>query len=104
MVMTWPKIAAVAKERAGKPSAACLDYEAHTSNETGRRSEAQPNREILQAEAAAGMYKKPVEVLAREIHYGPLPGKVRAVVIAAWQRGGLLPKEAVEKFVPSRAV
>jgi hypothetical protein len=26
---------------------------------------------ILQAEAAAGMYKEPVEVLAREIHYEP---------------------------------
>jgi hypothetical protein len=42
---------------------------------------------ILQAEAAAGMYKKPLEVLAREVHYEPLPGEVRAVVITAWQRG-----------------
>lgn len=56
---------------------------------------------ILQAEAAAGMYKKPVEELVRTSHYEPLPGEVRAVVIAAWQRGGLLPKAAVEQMVPS---
>ncbi len=55
---------------------------------------------ILQAEAAAGMYKKPVELLAKEIHYEPLPGEVRAVVIAAWQRGGLLPMTAIEQIVP----
>ena len=47
---------------------------------------------ILNAEAAAGMYKKPVEVLAREIHYEPLPPDVRMLVIAAWERGGLMPK------------
>jgi hypothetical protein len=55
---------------------------------------------ILQAEAAAGMYKKPVEVLAKEIHYEPLPAEVRAIVIAAWSRGGLLPSAIVEKMVP----
>jgi hypothetical protein len=55
---------------------------------------------ILQAEAAAGMYKKPIEVLAREIHYEPLPGEVRAVVIAAWTRGGMLPKATIERMVP----
>jgi hypothetical protein len=55
---------------------------------------------ILNAEAAAGMYKKPIDVLAREVHYEPLPGEVRAVVIAASQRGGLLPKGIVEQTVP----
>jgi hypothetical protein len=55
---------------------------------------------ILRAEAAAGMYKKPVEMLAREIHYEPLPGEVRAIVIAAWQRGGMLPRPAVEQMIP----
>lgn len=55
---------------------------------------------ILQAEAAAGMYKKPIDEIARTIHYEPLPGEVRAVVIAAWQRGGLLPKSIVEQMVP----
>jgi hypothetical protein len=56
---------------------------------------------ILQAEAAAGMYKKPIELLAREIHYEPLPGEVRAVAIAAWTRGGLLPRAAIEQMVPT---
>jgi hypothetical protein len=55
---------------------------------------------ILQAEAAAGMFKKPVELLAQEIHYEPLPPEVRAVVIAAWRRGGLLPAPLLEKMVP----
>ena len=36
------------------------------------------------------MCKKPITELAKEVHYEPLPGEVRAVVIAAWQRGGLL--------------
>jgi hypothetical protein len=57
---------------------------------------------ILNAEAAAGMYKKPIEAMAKEIHYEPLPGEVRAVVIAAWQRGGLLPASVVANIVPER--
>lgn len=57
---------------------------------------------ILQAEAAAGMYKKPIEVLAREAHYEPLPAEVRTVVIAAWTRGGLLPKSMVKEIVPAQ--
>lgn len=55
---------------------------------------------ILQAEAAAGMYRKPLEVLAREVHYEPLPAEVRTVVIAAWTRGGLLPRTIVEQIIP----
>src|SRR5712691_4223901 len=46
---------------------------------------------ILNAEAAAGMYKKPVEAIAREIRYDPLPDEIQAVIIASWRRGGLLP-------------
>jgi hypothetical protein len=57
---------------------------------------------ILQAEAAAGMYKKPIEVLAREVHYEPLPDELRTVVIAAWTRGGLLPAAAIGKMAPAR--
>jgi hypothetical protein len=57
---------------------------------------------ILQAEAVAGIYKKPIEVLAREVHYEPLPSEVRAIVIAAWTRGGLLPKATIEHMVPKR--
>jgi hypothetical protein len=55
---------------------------------------------ILQAEAAAGMYKKPIDVLAREVHYEPLPAEVRAVVIAAWRRGDLLPEAVLERIIP----
>jgi acyl-CoA reductase-like NAD-dependent aldehyde dehydrogenase len=58
---------------------------------------------IHQAEAAAGMYKKPVEVLAREVRYDPLPPETRMIVIAAWERGGLLPQAAIEQMVPARA-
>jgi hypothetical protein len=56
---------------------------------------------LLSAEVANGMYKKPIEVLAREIHYDPLPDDVRTVIIAAWSRGGLLPPATVEQMVPS---
>jgi hypothetical protein len=31
------------------------------------------------------MYKKPIEVLAREVHYEPLSAEVRTVIIAAWR-------------------
>jgi hypothetical protein len=57
---------------------------------------------ILQAEAAAGMYKEPIEEMARTIHYEPLSPEVRTIVIAAWTRGGgLLPKSVVNHMVPS---
>jgi hypothetical protein len=58
---------------------------------------------ILQAEAAAGMYRKSPEDLAKSIPpYEPLPGEVRAVIVAAWQRGGLLPKATVEAMLPEQ--
>jgi hypothetical protein len=41
---------------------------------------------LLAAEAAAGMYKKPIAVIAREFQYEPLSGDVRAVIVAAWRR------------------
>jgi hypothetical protein len=28
---------------------------------------------LLSAEIASGMYKKPIEAIAREMHYDPLP-------------------------------
>jgi hypothetical protein len=46
---------------------------------------------LLKAEIECGMYKKPIEVLAREVHYEPLPLEVCAVVIAEWTRGGIAP-------------
>jgi hypothetical protein len=57
---------------------------------------------LLKAEIECGLYKKPIEEIAKTIHYEPLPGEVRAVVIAAWSRGGLLPREDVEMMVSPR--
>jgi hypothetical protein len=59
---------------------------------------------LLSAEIANGMYKKPVEAIAREFRYDPLPDEIRTVVIASWQRGGLLPKAMVEKMIPNISV
>jgi hypothetical protein len=56
---------------------------------------------LFKAELETGMFKKPVEELAREIHYDPLPDDVRTVIIAAWSRGGLLPAATVEQMVPA---
>jgi hypothetical protein len=56
---------------------------------------------LLAAEIANGMYKKPIDVIAKEFRYDPLPAEVRTVVIAAWTRGGLLPRAAIEKMVPA---
>jgi hypothetical protein len=56
---------------------------------------------ILQVEIASGMYKKPVEIMAREFRYDPLPDEVRTVIIASWKRGGLLPAAVVEQMVPA---
>jgi hypothetical protein len=39
---------------------------------------------LLQAEIANGMYKKPIDEIAKEIRYDPLPDEVRTVIIAAW--------------------
>ena len=58
---------------------------------------------LLQAEAAAGIYKKPIEVIAKEFRYDPLPPETRMIVIAAWQHGGLLPAAAIERIVPEVA-
>jgi hypothetical protein len=57
---------------------------------------------ILNAEAAAGMYKKPIEVLAKEVHYEPVPPEIRVAIIAAWTRGSALPPAAIEAMVPER--
>jgi hypothetical protein len=56
---------------------------------------------ILNAEAAAGMYKKPIADIAKQFQYEPLPGEVRVAVIAAWQRGGLLSADKIDHIVPN---
>ena len=57
---------------------------------------------LLLAEITNGMYRKPIDVIAREFQYDPLPAEVRMVVIAAWQRRRLLSQAVVEKLVPER--
>jgi hypothetical protein len=58
----------------------------------------------LSAEIGAGIYKKPIEVLAKEFQHEPVPGEVRAVIIAGWQRGGMLPRATIEEMVPEKVV
>jgi hypothetical protein len=55
---------------------------------------------LLSAEIANGMYKKPIDALAKEIKYDPVPDDVRLVMIASWKRGGLLPATVIEHMVP----
>jgi hypothetical protein len=58
---------------------------------------------VLNAEIANGIYRKSPEELAKStIHYEPLAPEVREVIIAAWMRGGMLPKPTVELMVPAQ--
>jgi hypothetical protein len=59
---------------------------------------------VFKAEIETGMHKKPIDVLAKEIHYEPLPPEMRLAIIAAWARGGMLPRATVEAMVPLGAV
>lgn len=59
---------------------------------------------LLKAEIECGLYQRPVEEIAKTFRYEPLPGEVRVAVIAAWTRGGLLPKATVETMVPALSV
>jgi hypothetical protein len=47
---------------------------------------------LLKAEIECRIYKRPIEDIAKDFPYEPLQGEVRAVIIAAWQRGGMLPR------------
>jgi hypothetical protein len=55
---------------------------------------------LLNAEIANGMDKKPIEAIAKEIHYQPLPDEIRAVIIASWKRGGMLPAAPSSRWCP----
>lgn len=57
---------------------------------------------LLTAEIANGMYRKPIDAIAREFQYDPLPPETRMIVIAAWQRGGLLPKSVIHEMIPEQ--
>jgi hypothetical protein len=57
---------------------------------------------LFQAELANGLYKRPIADIAREIRYEPLAPEMRAVIIAGWMRGGLLPEAAIHKIVPAK--
>jgi hypothetical protein len=50
------------------------------------------------------MYKKPVEILAKEIHYEPLAPDVRTVIVQSWRNIGLLPAAPIEEMVPEKAI
>ena len=56
---------------------------------------------LLKAEIECGIYKRPIEEIAKDFRYDPLPTEVRAVIIAAWQRGGLLPSKTIKAMVPA---
>jgi hypothetical protein len=51
---------------------------------------------------ANGMYKKPIELLAKEVHYEPLPVEIRVAIIAAWRRGSALPQATIDGMTPAR--
>jgi hypothetical protein len=57
---------------------------------------------ILRAELDNGLYKKPIEMIAKEFQYEPLPPEIRVLVIAGWRKAGLLPAAAIEEMVPAR--
>ena len=47
---------------------------------------------LLKAEIETGMYKKPIDALAKDIAYQPVPEEIRTVVISSWRRGGSAPR------------
>ena len=59
---------------------------------------------LLSAELANGFYKKPIDAIAKDFHYDPLPGEVRTIVIQSWRNFGLLPAATIEKMVPEQKV
>lgn len=54
---------------------------------------------VLNAELANGLYRKPIEEIAKQLHYEPLPGPVRAEIVSAWRRFNMLPAHVVEEVV-----
>lgn len=57
---------------------------------------------LMQAEITNGFYKQPMDAIVREFRYDPLPPEVRGIVVAAWIRGNMVPREAIESMVPAQ--
>lgn len=56
---------------------------------------------LLKAEIECRICHKPLAEIVEGYAYDPLPGEIRAVVIAAWARVGLLPQPIIEQIVPA---
>lgn len=56
---------------------------------------------LLRTEIECGMYKKPIELIAKEFRYDPLPDDVRTIVIQSFNNFGILPPDIVQKMVPA---
>jgi hypothetical protein len=59
---------------------------------------------VFKAEIETGMLKKPIDEIARQFQYEPLPPETRTIVIAAWVRGGMLPKPVIERMIPAKQI
>lgn len=57
---------------------------------------------LLKTEIECGMYKKPIDAIAREFQYEPLPGEIRTVVIQSWRNFGMLPEATIQQMVPEK--
>jgi hypothetical protein len=56
---------------------------------------------ILKAEIDNGLYRRPMEAIAKEFQYEPLAGEVRTIVIQSWRNFGVLTPEIIERMVPA---
>ncbi|HEX3861282.1 MAG TPA: hypothetical protein VHY35_06270 [Stellaceae bacterium] len=59
---------------------------------------------ILKAEIDNGLYRRPMDAIVKDFQYEPLEPETRMVIIAAWQRGGLLPAAVIEGMVPVQSI
>ena len=55
---------------------------------------------LMKAEIENGLYKRPVEAIAKEFQYQPLPAEIRDMIIRSFSNFGLLPAATIEKMVP----
>jgi hypothetical protein len=55
---------------------------------------------ILNAEAAAGMYKKPIELIAKEVHYEPVPPEIRVAIMRRGSGDRRCPRRLLKRWCP----